>query len=319
MPVGRGFGATLGVGFESTWGTAVARTNWLRVKSCGLMRQRTKQAVEDLGSFGQASTAYRQFFVESDFAGGSLSWNLSYNDTSVAMMRHLLGGNATTGAGPFTHTVTAASPQPAGLTIEQINGTHGFNSAEVFEGCKLAGGRLSWEAGSLLTADVDVIAETSQGLVAAGTPTYTSGGEYVRHHHQAQATIGGTGIPLRSARITIDRGLERLHELGSLFTSEPVEQRFMATIDVVAAWQQATFDSNYLADTQGSLVFTFTGASSPNALTITGHNCLVMDVSREVTRAGWVEERIQFRAFADATNQGLTMAFVNSNALHTAN
>lgn len=317
----RGFGAWVGLGVESTWGTPVARTNFLRVQSAGLRRTRTKTRVPHLGHFGQVSTMDRDFYVESDFAGGPIAWPVAYNDSSALLFRHIFGTNVDSGAGPFTHTMTLSSPPPTGLTIEQMSGTAGGsgNMSEVFEGCLINSARLSVEAGQLLMAELDVIAETSQGLVAGGAPTLNTTREYVQHQHLGSSiTLGGTAFPCKSFTINVNRNLERNHELGSLFTQVPIEGGLDIEIEATVLWEVDTWDTRYLADTQGSFVATFTG-TAPHVLAFTAHNCLITDNGRSVSSKGAVQQSLKLRPFADGTNQGLTAVFTNSNATHLIN
>jgi hypothetical protein len=319
MAVHRGFGATIGLGEEVTWGTAVARTHWLRPMRTGLRRTRTHVPLATLGDLSQTSTIDKTFYVESDFAGGSFQIPMAYDDSTLLVLKHLLGGLATSGASaPYTHALTPAS-LPVGLTIEQINGTPGTgNMTEVFEGCRLTSGRISIEAGGIMMLEAEVIAETSGGLAAAGTPTYNTTREYIKHNHAGTMTVGGTNHPLRSLSISIDRGLQRNHELGSLLTKEPVEERLSIEIETTVLWQAATWHGNYLADTQGDLSLVFTGTGD-NGLTLTASNLLVIDRSSDVSGPGGILETIRYKAFADATgaDQGLSFSFTNDNATLT--
>jgi hypothetical protein len=321
--VNRGFGATAGFGIEATWGTPVARTNWMPVVSAGLRRTRNRQDSPNLGYLGQASTMPRNFYLENDFAGGPITTEVAFDDSSVLLARHIFGTNVDSGGGPFTHTMTLSSPLPTGLTIEQISGTPasgGGNVAEVFEGCLINSARYYVEHGKRMMVDLDIIAETSQGLVASGTPTYNTAREFITHNMMGTLTLGGTSCAVKSLAITISRNLERNGELGSLFTQRPVENRLQVEIDANVLWQQSTWDTNYLADTQGALAVTFTGTSS-RTLVIAGQNVAVWDVGRAVSSAAGIQQSIKLRPFADAngTNQGLSFAFTNANAVHTTN
>lgn len=321
MPPHRGFGAVFGIGFESTWGTAVARTNWLRAESMGLARERSKVPVKHQGDYGQVSSMMREFLVEHDFAGGPVRFPMAYNDSTVAIMRHLFGTNVTTGASaPYTHLQSLSSPPPTGLTIEQISGTSGGggNMAEVFEGCLINSAAIQVEAGGQMMCDMEVLAETSGGLVAPGTPSLNVTREYIEHRHSGGLTIGGTAFPFKSIRFNLNRNLERNHEMGSLFTSVPVEGGLDLEIEIQALWQGSTGYNNYLADTQGDLALTFTGTSN-NRLVIAAHNCLVVGRSAPVSSKGGITETLRLRPLADASDQGLTFEFRNSNALHTTN
>lgn len=319
--VNRGFGGTLGIGIEGTWGTPVARTNWLPIVSAGLRRNRNREVSPNLGYLGQVSTMPRDFYVTNDFAGGPLTLEVAFDDSSVLLARHIFGTNTDTGVGPFTHTMTLSSPLPTGLTMELISGTAasgGGNMTEVFEGCLVNSARYYVESGKKMLLDLDIMAETSGGLVAAGTPTYNVTREYVQHRQMGTMTLGGTTVPVKSLEITINRNLSRNQELGSLLTQRPVEDRLDIEIAASVLWQQPDWDTKYLADSQGALAVTFTGTSN-RTLAIAAQNVLVMDTGRQVNTAAGINQTIRLRPFADATNQGLSFAFTNANAVHTTN
>ncbi len=322
-PPVRGAGGTLGAGVEAVWGTAVARTNWLPMVSMGLMRRITNKSEPDMGRLGTVSTMHRFPYVESDFAGGPLSFVACYDDSTLLLLTHMLGLVATTGpvSTQYTHDIKLASPVPIGLTLEQINGTGNgtlVNITEVFEGCKFASGKLSLTAGGLLMVEGEIIGQTSGGLVAAGSPTYSSNGNRIKHNQSAAITLGGSPYAINSLTIDIERSLQRNHETGSLFTSEPYEDGLEVRAELRTKWQSASFDTANLAGTQSDLVMALTGTGD-NALTITAHNCQVDDITREVNSRGAIEQVIKLRAYADATDQGLSLAFKNANALSTAN
>ncbi len=321
-PPVRGAGGTLGVGVEGTWGTPVARTNWLPMVSMGLRRLITNKAEPDMGRLAAVSTMHRFPYVESDFAGGPLSWVACYDDSTILLLSHMLGLVATTGpvSTKYTHDVKLASPVPIGLTLEQISGTGNgvlTSMAEVFEGCKFASGKLSLTAGGLLMVEGEIIAQTSAGLVAAGTPTYSSGNR-IKHNQASGVSLNGTARAVNSVSISIERQLQRNQEVGSLFTSEPYEDGLEVTVELRTKWQADAFDTVLLSGSQADLTIPFTG-SGDNSLLITVHNCQVDDVQRDVSSRGAIEQVIKLRAYQDATDQGLSLAFGNSNVLSTTN
>lgn len=322
-PPVRGFGGSIGIAEEVTWGTPVARTNWKEMVSIGLQRKVTRKPVPELGRFGAASTNHRFSYDESDFVGGPLSFNAAYDDSTILLLKHMLGANATTGAGPFTHTLTLASPVPIGLTLEMIKGTSNgtvTNVAEVFEGCKFAGCSLTATAGGLLVVESEVIGQTSGGETTPGSPTYTSNGERVRAHQSGTTVSFNSGtFACNSVKYTVSRPLERNQELGSKFTSEPVEQGLLEVmVEIRTKWQSSQWMVDFLSGAQSNLVQVFTGTAS-KTLTATAHNCVIDDVDQQTNDAGAVEQVIKLRAYKDATNQGLSLAFVNANASHSAN
>lgn len=316
----RGYGATIGLGEESAWGTAVSRTNWLRAASLNPRRAITIEPDQHLGTYGSASTNHRFHHIASDNADVDFSLPLAYDDSSVLLLKHILGDIATTGAGPtYTHTATLASPGPEGLTIECIHGTHAtLDEAEVYEGCRINTAEFSFEFGKPVMLNCSAIAQVSAGMAAAGTPTYSTGGNLVKHDHASLMTIGGGTFPFASATLRVNRNLQRINVLGSLNTYEPAEDRITVELDVTFPWYANTLISNYLASTQADIVITMTGTGS-RTMTFTLHNCVPMDLTKQVGGAGPVNLSAKFKAFADGTDTGLSIVTVNGNSAATAN
>lgn len=317
----RGFGASLGIGVQSVYETAVARTNWKQMLSMGLHRMITNKPLGELGELGAVSSAYTGSYVESDFAGGPIEFYAAYDDSTIMLLGYLLGVVDTTGTNPYVHDVTLATPAPVGLTLEQISGTPNAGlttMAEVFHGCKAASGKLSVTNGGILTIEMELIGRTSAGLVAAGTPTYSTGGELVKHNQTVGISLGGTPRAINSISVMVTRGVERNQELGSLFTSEPTEGQVEVTFEIRTKLQTSAFDVAFLAGTRADITIPFVG-SGVKELLVTLHNCQVDEVTRDVNSKGAIEQVIKGRAYSDGTNQGLSMAFTNANANAGAN
>lgn len=318
----RGQHAWIGVGEESTYGTEVARSNFLEVARCSLRRIHNTKPTSRLGRTGQASNMPREFVVVNDLVEGSIAWPLAYDDSSILMLKHLLGANTTTGSGPYVHALTLASPSPIGLSLEYSPGPGPFDAAEQITGINFSRGTITITPGEEIMCEVECIGRTHAGFEAPGTPTFSSNGERIfQHQLTAGYTLGGTTIELMSATITLDRNIDRLMELGTLFTQKPVERgQLSVTIDLTAAWQRSDFHTKHYADTQGDFTATFTSGSK--SLVLTAHNCIVEDVSNPVESAGMIEQRVRLRAYADSSvsgDQGLSLAFTNGNSSHSAN
>lgn len=317
----RGHGTYLGFGQETNWGDAVSRTHWLRPNSVSLRRVRTKEAVPDLGRLGQNSSNDREFFVTEDRVEGSFQVNMAYDDSTLLLLKHLMGDVATTGvANPWTHAFSLLSPQPEGLTIESGpgNGDIAGNVAQVFSGCLLSRGTLTVVPGRPVTLDLDVMGKTSGGLTGQGTPTYSSKGNKIYQQHAGTATLGSDAVKYKQMIVRVDRGLEPLREVGSLNPSRPVESRLSVEVELLLAWQLSKFHDNYFADTLENWSVAFDGGSD-RAMTIVGHNSLVMDTSEPISAAGQVEQRVLLKCFAGSSDQGLAIEIDNSNNSATAN
>lgn len=288
-----------------------------------MKRERTKEPVPHLGAISDLSSNPRDFFASSDNVVGGFAFPMAYDDSTVRVLRHILGAVATGAGPPYDHTLTLASPLPSGLSLEIINGmVNGTgDTTEVFWGCLFGAASISIEAGGIMMCDVGtVIGVSSGGLTTAGTPTYSTNGQYIRHNHAGVVTVGATDFALRSMRISVDRGLQRNQELGSLFTSRPVEERLAVDLEFSVLWQTDAWDDSNQADTQADMTVAFTGSGS-NALAITAHNMLIMDVSRPVSGPGGITQTIRAKALQSSPtgDQGLEMIFTNANASHAAN
>lgn len=316
----RGQGAYVSVGQESTWGTPVARTNRLRINAYRMRRVRSKEIVPDLGSLGDDSSNAQRFFVAEDRAEGGFDFNMAYDDSTLMVLKHLMGLVDTTdlGGGSYAHLFSLLTPQPEGLTIEGGPGTADFNAGQVFAGCLFSRGTITVTPGKTLVCSVDVMGKTSAGLVAvSGSPGYSSNGERILQNHAGAATLESDEAAYKQMVIRIDRALEPLREVGSLHPSRPVENRLSVEIELLCAWQQNHFHTAYFADTQSSFGMTFTSGSK--SMQIDAQNCLVMDTSEPVSSMGMIEQRVLLKPMKGTGHEGLEITVTNGNALPTAN
>lgn len=316
----RGFGSYLGLAEETTWGTAVTvSTNWLRVVSMSVKRTTEIVPRPHLGDAFSTSTNRRQHYTRADTVGGQIEILCAYDDSSLMILKHALGAVATTGAGPYTHDFTLATPGPTGLTIQ---GGYGTGDAEYFQGCKVDSFEWSLTAGDVARLTVDVIGETSGGLVLKSAPTYSTGGEEMLHSHISDFSFNGSTWCLSDITISGGRALTRRNLLGSTLTKEPAPGDFgeLTVRFTVEYGQTAGLNAAWLAGTQGDATFTLTGSGN-NAATFTLQNLYIRDVSRPINTAGIITQTVECVCEADnvSYNEGLKISIVNDNAAATAN
>ena len=313
-----GRGASLGFGIESTWGTAVARTNWMRVVSTGIDRTIDKVPRPHLGTLGATSANRRSHFSASDMVAGDFEIVASYDDSTLLLLEYGLGGVATTGAGPFVHTFTLTEALPTGLTIEQIFGTGG---AEVYDGCMMTNLGISCAVGEVMRLTGSVVGRTSGGRVAAGTPTYSSNGASVIHHQAGTFGFNGEVYNLKSMDLTVDNRLGTRQQLGSLLTSRPNRSDFMEVgVSVTLEYSNENLQTALYADTQGDATITFTqGGGSNNVAAFNFQNAYITSVSTPVSGTDVIELTVDFICESDGTDEGLSIAITNDNASSQAN
>lgn len=318
MPPNRGFGLTLGAGEESTWGTPAARTNWVRLITSTLARRKIYVPKPHMGTLGATSQNRRSQFLQRDEVSGDIEGLLAYDDSSILLLKHALGAVATTGTGPYVHSVTLATPLPTGLTAELIKGT-GSSQAEVFEGCKVQRGRILFTAGELARWTLSLMGETSAGLVSAGTPTYSSNGECVAHHQGGQFGFNSANYDYISAEITWNNQLAFRQFVGAAESKEfQPENLLEVQVRITRQWDGTALYAAHLAQTASDLTFSFTGTGN-NALAVTLHNAEINEATHPTQGPGPITETLVFRGLSDGTDEGLKLAFTNDNASATAN
>lgn len=309
-----GRNAAIGVGEESTWGTAVSRGNWRPLISGSLQRTITKTPRPSLLT-GPASAMRRGRVVEVDECGGSYSIECTYEN--IGLFIYLLTGTvAGSTPGPWTYSLASALPS---ATMEFVRGT---GSGEVLEGCVAASGTFAVSAGGVMTYESEVIAQTSvEGGAespsvaprsAAVTPSYGTGDTPVLHSHASQLTFNSASYDLIDMSLTLNNGIARRQLLGSAVTAEPLRSDFQSvelsvTVEVQDALYKAMID-----DTASDITFNFTSGSLVMAFTV--HNAYIMDATDPVSSAGIVTQSITFGGESDGTNEGLAITMTNAVA-----
>lgn len=315
-----GRGATLGFGVESTWGTAVSRTNWLRAASAEIMRTIDRQPVPHLGTLGGVPNR-RSLYTAAIDVSGTFSHLMAYDDSTILLMSHALGSVSSSGTGPYTHECLLASDLLEGLTIEQIFGDDqdGNARAEVFEGCRIASAEISLTQSGIMMARYTVMGETSGGAAAAGSPTYSSNGEHILHAHAGQFSWNSQNYDLLGITIRWENALVRRQKLGSAASLQHLRGDFLGVfIDVDLEYENENFYTGMHAATQSDAAITLTGTGN-NSLVITGHNAEVISESHTTASSGIIQQRATLRCLSDGTDDGLSLAFSNDNASAAAN
>lgn len=308
--------AFVGAAEEVTYGTAVSpRTHFARIRSCGIHRKVEKAGRPNLTS-GSGSATRRAHAILSDDVEGPIVMEVAYEGLGI-WFKHLMGTTGTTGptGSIYVHTYSHTPTLPTGLTIERGIGrdANGDLKAEVFEGCKLNTGEFSWSAGDgvgLLT--LNVIGETSSGIVAASTPTFTANDVSVEFYQSAGITFNAvTYVPL-SVKVSVDNKLARRRRLGSKLTAEPHRSDFPTyKISAVIEMDSTTLATAYTADTQGDVVLTLNGTSL-RVFKITGHNGYLTLTEFPSSTPGIVNVNVEWECEGDGTDHGMKITVENT-------
>jgi len=261
----RSLGSCLGLGLESTAGTAVSRTKWCHLNGSSLTLTARNRAAR--GRLAHKSTAFvKSRFVVDQQVGGTVTVPGSYSALGL-LLRAAFG--TVTGTGPYTFAAAAALPS---LTIEQVVGTSG--RSEVYEGCKVNSMTMTAAPGSEVLFAFDIIAQTKAADGSAGSPTQTDAVPI--EHFEVAVTWNGSSVgTVKNVSSVLTNALNRRPQVGSLDTAEPSVGVREVRTTIVIDKESFSLRASELADTVSDLVITCTDtATGAKTLVYTINDCV---------------------------------------------
>ena len=201
---------------------------------------------------------------------GSIGFEL-HAESMGTILKHLMGGNATTGADPYVHTMTL-DDLPVGLHLEKDHGASisGSGKFEVFAGCRIGGATFSFPAEGFCTASLDVMGANSTlgSATIDDDATITDNGSTPFSSFLGTIQEGGGAIAyVQSAEIRLDNGLDgSSYVIGGAGVRRALPEGF-ATVSgsVTALFESGALLAKAIAGTESSLLITLsrgTGAGS---------------------------------------------------------
>lgn len=310
-----GAGAFLGAGEETTYGTAVTVTHWLRAAALALKRDVKRQTRGDLGTYGDSFSNAADTFVEGDEAGGQVSLPLGYDGGFGLLLKHCFGADSTSGTGPYVHEFTLTNNGPAtepALTLEQNLGQNGPSArSEKFAGCKVASWEFDWSVGREAMLTMDVIGRTSAGATTSSTPTFADvSGSF--HQHFSDFTFNSASVPgLTACKVKCDRAMARRMALGSSYTGEPYQDgEGSVMVEIKYRVTDNALYTAYLAGTKAAGQITV--GDGTNSLVFDFGSMQLEKVERSVASRGAIEATATFRCLRTATNLGVKATLTNT-------
>lgn len=261
----RSLGSCLGLGLESTPGTAVSRTKWCHLNGSSLTLTARNRAAR--GRLAHKSTAFvKSRFVVDQQVGGTVTVPGSYSALGM-LLRAALG--TVSGTGPYTFAAAASLPS---LTIEQLVGTSG--SSEVYAGCKVNSMTMTATPGSEVTFAFDLIAQSKAVAGSAGSPSLTDAVPI--EHYEVVVTWGGSSLgTIKSLSSVLSNNISRRPQLGALGTAEPSVGVREVRTTIVIDKESFSLRASELADTVSDLVITCTDtATGAKTLVYTINDCV---------------------------------------------
>lgn len=315
-----GTGASLQIGKESTWGTAVSGTNDINITSESLKLNLTK-TVEDTLIARVAPSARLLMSAE---AGGSVSGILK-PEFAGRLLQLALGGTDTVAAnspvtGAYTHSIVACSasgtlPSFTAIVDRRV-------SVKKYSGCKIASFTLDAAAGDYVKYTLDIKAKDESAGTLATLPAFSLKSFKAVG---ASITLGGTSVPAKSVKVTVNNSLQDTGQTYTtgLYKGEPLHGTREITVDVELNYETVvdTIDStNYQTDTPlATVVLTLVSpsmvvGSTPYTVTVTLANVAVTGVERNVSGQTVIPAKISGQATSVSSTEPITVQVIDATA-----
>lgn len=176
------------------------------------------------------------------------------------ILKHVLGSNVTTGAGPtYTHTIKRGS-LPVGLTIEK--GFTDISQYMVHTGCRFNSMALSLSPQGLVTGSLEVVGqdETASGS-SLGSPSSVAHDPFA--HHEATVLEGGGAADILGFEASLTNNLDTAgYVVGSRNINTLPAGKGDATGTVTFLFEDLVKYNKWLNETETSLKVTYSDGSN---------------------------------------------------------
>lgn len=316
----------LGVGVESTYGTAVSRTNWLEYFSFSPTETVTNyqpQNLRRLGGFKVTAPVIVQEAVTF-----SIEAELTYDFQGILFEAAMGNAVSTSGSGPYVHVYDPAdnASEPAKfLTVEGGLGTSG--NSILYRGVVVDSLTINVAPNDVAKVTFDCIAQQANEDASVGSATYGTPLNYVNNAVDfVSATWNSITLSndeIGSIAITLSNNLQTSFSVGSLYTNIPFYSGEGREVEVTIDIQYGSVIADAIRDgnkagTQSDLVIQWT--SGTDDITITIRNAFVDSSSiPPVTDADDMRYSATFRGVSDTTDPAITIQITNGSSSGIAN
>lgn len=315
-----GTGATLQIGKESSWGSAVAGAKNVNMTSESIKVNADKK-VEDtlIASVAPSSRLLMALDVSGSFSG------ILKPEFAGYLLHLAVGGTDTVAAntpvsGAYTHSIVAAT---AGGTLPAFTAIVDRRAGvRKYSGCKMDSFSLEAAAGDFVKYTANIKAkDESSGSLAGLSALSLSSFKTVN----ATLTMAGTTYAAKNVKLNIGNKLEDQGQTygSGLYKGEPIHGTREITVDVDLNYEASTdtvFDTNYITDTVlATVVLTlyspsYVTGTTPYAVTITLANVAVTNIERNVGGSGLLTAKISGQATSVSTTAPITVAVVDATS-----
>lgn len=192
MAIASGLGSSLGIGVETTTGTAVSLTRWLEYNSESLHLEKGILQGQGLRGSGLYPRNARRAYTTRT-AGGDVELDVATRGMGL-LLQQIMGGTSTSAVitgSSYQQVHQPGSMVNRSLTVQKlIPNAAGTLVPFTYRGAKITDFEFACEVGGILTLRVTFDAWDETTATGAGTPSYTS--TDVFHFAEGTLVLGGT-------------------------------------------------------------------------------------------------------------------------------
>lgn len=315
MALPSGLAAQFGWAEETTWGTPVTVDTFVplisesmtkpqidRIKSSGIIAGRTIMDVDQIKTGNRTVSGDVQLEA--------------YEQSVGTLLKHALGTASTTGAGPYTHTLTPGDLTGLGLTVQiGVPGTGGTVHPFTFEGCKVNSAEIGFAAGEVTTLGVSFLGKDCVTNTSLESASYAAQATRPLTGIEATTTTwGGSNIDIRSGTLSVNNNLaDDRRNVGTAVVDEPLQAGDReVTGSLTAEFEDLSLYNDFAVVSFADLVVTITNGTE--SLGWTAHADLT-EVSPSVDGKGIVTVDVPYEVAGDGSDaDGITLTYVSDDA-----
>lgn len=319
----------IGLGKESSRGTAVAASYWYP-KTDFAVESKIDTVVNDasLGIIEDASTQE----VSKKWAQATLGGLVSDTRFGLILMAALGTDTKTTTAGETTvydHTFSVLeSAQHPSLTLVVSEPNASGSSSLNYTNAMLTSLEIDFAVGQWATFKAGF--DASIGATASSTPSFSAENHFnpqyctVKLASSLSGLSGATAINIRSAKITINKNVEDDPTIGSLTPADRYNKQFVIEGEMVLVYNDRTYiDTDMLGDAATAIRLSAIntgvtiGSTSHPTLQIDLAKCKITEVARTNKNNDVMLQTIKFKAFY-STGDSQMISVLYRNTVSTA-
>lgn len=317
---------SIGLGKETTPGTAVSRTNWIIPMSVtGFVEQYEYQQVELLHPGAGAGPDASAVLRLNNAVSGRFTVPLTYDGLGLLLQALQMTTAATTGGGPYVHKFERGSTIQH-HTIELVRGDSG--KSELFVGAFYPSYKITAAQGKELVLDVEVIAfKANADRASAGTPSFAAFAALAANIAAEDDSSdlswnSGTYAMHKSFTIEVSNGLKMIRKVGDRNGIGAVRvNQGNPSITVARIEDGEVLYNNFRKnDVSGQdITITLTGSGN-RAIQFLMRNARITEYPAQGIKAGdAIAENVVWTGYQDASDTAFLLQVTNDSSSGVAN